>query len=118
MTEYVFEYKTKKGKKLATLNSLNSPWKWHNATTYYRREFINLLTASKKFKLKEFALEILYNTKSDCDNMAGIAKFFVDSLRELKYVKDDTKGYYKYLKLEGDTELPYRTIIFKVIKIK
>jgi len=117
LKEYTFEYKTKKGKKLATLNTLNSRWKWHSATTYFRRAFIDLL-ADSKLKLKDFALEITYNTKADCDNMAGIAKFFVDTLRELKYVENDTKTFYRYLKMTGDTELPYRTIVFKIIKFK
>lgn len=117
MTEYTFEYTTKKGKKLATLNTLKTRYKWQSSTNYYRREFIKLLSDSK-LKLKDFALEITYNTKADCDNMAGIAKFFVDTIRELKYVENDTKGFYRYLKIEGNTDLPYRTIVFKIIKFK
>jgi len=104
-------------KKIATLNQLISPWKWSRAKQYYRREFIELFEANKIPKVKCFALEVTYNTKHDCDNLVAVIKYFIDTFRELGYVKNDTKQYYKYLKIEGDATLPQRTLQFKIISL-
>ena len=102
-------------KKIATLNQLISPWKWSNAKQYYRREFIDLFESNKIPKVKTFALEVTYNTGHDCDNLVAVIKYFIDTFRELGYVKNDTKKFYKYLKIEGDEALPKRTLQFKII---
>ncbi len=102
-------------KKIATLNQIISPWKWATAKQYYRREFLELLNSQKIPKFKAFALEVTYNTKHDPDNLVAVIKFFIDTFRELGFVKNDTKKYYKYLKIEADSTLPKVTLEFKII---
>lgn len=94
---------------------LHSRWGWNTHRVYYRREFINLLEESNTKKIKAFELELRYNTKHDCDNLAPFAKFFVDSLRDANLVLNDTPEFYKSLKLIPDKTLPKKTIQFTII---
>jgi hypothetical protein len=68
-------------------------------------------------KMEAFKLELYYNTRHDCDNLAPIAKHFVDVLRELKFVANDTKKYYKSLLLEANIDLPKQSLQFKIIPL-
>lgn len=105
-------------KKIATLNQLISPWKWSNAKQYYRREFLDLFENSKKItKVKAFALEVTYNTNHDPDNLVAVIKCFVDTFRELGYVKNDTRDHYKSLSIAYDSTLPKVTLQFKIIPL-
>jgi hypothetical protein len=112
MKECILRYTGKK--RIVTLNELKSKWAWMNAKKYYNWEFIELLRREKVGKYEAFSLTLSYNSKHDCDNMAGVAKFFVDTFRELKHVKNDSEGYYKSLTLRPDKSLPKWTIEFKI----
>lgn len=105
-------------KTLPSQSVLHSKWGWNKAREYYRREFIDLLTEQKLSKVKAFELEVRYHTGHDCDNIAPFAKFFVDTFRELKLVKNDTKDMYKSLKIVPDIELPKKTLQFIIIPCK
>lgn len=111
-TPKVVTYTAKK--RFATSNELHSKWGWYKVQQYYRREFLDLLEESPVGKFTAFSLTVKYNSKHDCDNLAPIAKFFVDTMRELKVVKNDTKAYYKSLTIKGDKSLPKWTIEFTI----
>lgn len=102
-------------KRIATSNELHSRWRWYNTGQYYRREFIDALQNYPRVDFKAFGLEVRYNTNHDPDNLSAVAKFFIDTLRELKYMKNDNREYYKYLNISYDSTLPKVTIEFKVV---
>jgi hypothetical protein len=102
-------------KALPNQAALHSRWGWYKHSQYFRREFIDLLDATIKYKVKAFELEVRYRTGHDVDNIAPFSKFFVDAYRELEFVTNDTKDIYKSLKIVPDSELPKKTIQFTII---
>jgi hypothetical protein len=96
---------------------LHSRWGWYKNDLYYRREFLNALAEEKLPKIKAFELELSYNTRHDCDNIAPFAKFFVDTLRDLECITNDTQDIYRSLKLIPDKTLPKQSFQFKIIPV-
>lgn len=76
----------------------------------------------KDDRMHEFGIIMLYNSRHDTDNIVGIEKLFVDSLRDTAdfegWVNDDSKNYYKFMMVIPDNTLVHNTYKFLVVKIK
>jgi hypothetical protein len=66
--------------------------------------------------IDQYYLLIFYNSRHDPDNVAGTSKMFVDSLRDAKIIKDDSKKYCKGYMVFPDQTLPHNT--FEMILIE
>lgn len=113
MSDIIINYTLKKT--LPNQALLHSRWNWNKYRIYYISEFTTLFRKLKVKKVKAFELELRYNTRHDCDNLAPFTKFFVDAFVRLKLVEDDNRNFYKSLKLIPDTTLPKKTLQFKII---
>lgn len=61
-----------------------------------------------------FEVRVFHRTKLDMDNLVGMVKPFVDSLRALKVVPEDDKKHWDYLSVQHAPQLKNGTIVFEV----
>ncbi len=110
------EYTIVLEKKMMSLNDLYSGHHWskrHKQKIMYVNMFnILLLEARVKF-MKEYRVDMTYNSRLDCDNTITALKFLNDSLKG-KYVKEDDPRYFKGFSINIDKSLKQDTYIFKI----
>lgn len=115
---YTLRYKGKG----VSLNNFYSAGHWskrHSLKKKFTPIFKDIF--DKKLKgefLNEFALVIFYNSRHDPDNVTGLEKLFMDSLRSFGYVTDDSKKYYKLFCVIPDESLETNEFNFLLIKLK
>jgi hypothetical protein len=80
----------------------------------YSLVFLNLLTRAKVQPFTQFNLKIRFNSRHDCDNVVATAKIFIDTLKG-RYVKDDTKKFFKGFSVDYDPSLKKNTMVFDII---
>ncbi len=102
-----------------SLNDLYQQGHWskrHNLKIKYSSIFLELL---KKRNIKKFddpfKLYIKYNSRHDVDNIIGMGKVFVDTMKDV-YIPEDNKKYYKGVSVDIDESLPSNTFKFKVTR--
>lgn len=111
MTEIVFEGKT------VSLNNFYSQKHW----TYRKKmrddfegKFRDIIKKSDLQPMKRFKIDMVYNSRHDPDNTIIMLKMFVDTMRHLNIIEDDTKKYFRGFSVTPDARLKKDTIIFKV----
>ena len=82
--------------KITSLNDTSGQgWYIRNKAVKKFKEIFTILMLEAKFKkINKFRLDVRYNSRHDCDNLAFICKTMVDTMKG-KYIKDDTKKYYR-----------------------
>jgi hypothetical protein len=104
--------------KIFSLNDLYRQGHWSvrsNLKSKYRSEFLALLQENKVKFCKEFFIIIFYNTRHDVDNIVGVAKVMVDSMKG-EYISDDNKRFYKGMSIFADGSLEKNTVEFLIIE--
>jgi len=61
-----------------------------------------------------FEVRVFHRTKLDMDNLVGMVKPFVDSLRALNIVPEDDKKHWDYLSVQHAPQLKKGSIVFEV----
>ena len=67
--------------------------------------------SGEKFTCEGFEINLVYNSRYDCDNAIIAIKFLSDAIVSLGYAPDDTKKFFKRLTIEVNTELKSNTFI-------
>jgi len=109
---------TYKGEGLS-LNKFYSQGHWRtraNAKTEYKLIFENIISKAKgKYFFDRFYMVIFYNSRHDVDNVIGMEKVFVDTMKGVM-IKNDGKVNYKGIMIFYDDSLPNNTFEFVIIE--
>lgn len=108
-----------KGKGVS-INQFYSQGHWttrNNIKKEYKPIFEKMIEEKEVPKMNEFALLIRYNSRHDPDNVTGMEKIFVDSLKSMNVIEDDSKKFYKFYGVYPDLTLEPNTFIFNIFKI-
>lgn len=65
----------------------------------YNAEIEKVFKGYDKFFAHTFKIDLIHNTRYDCDNVIITVKFISDYLKDNGYVTDDTKKYFKGLSI-------------------
>ena len=65
----------------------------------YNEHIEEQLKAFDKFHAETFQIDVVHNTRYDCDNVILVIKFLADYLKDNGYVNDDSKKYFKGLNI-------------------
>jgi hypothetical protein len=84
--------------------------------TKFKNIFTILFLQAKIKPLEQFTISLVYNSRLDPDNVVAMAKVYCDSLKG-RYIKDDTKKYYKGLSISPDETLPHNTYVFTITEV-
>jgi hypothetical protein len=101
-----------------SLNDYYSAGHWSRRSKIkntYKVIFNDLFTEANLSHMEKFSLVIRYNSRHDVDNVTGLEKVFIDTLRE-EWVKEDNKKYYRGYMVFPDEELPTNTFEFYLIE--
>jgi hypothetical protein len=97
-----------------SLNDLYSQGHWKKRSSLknnYSFIFKALMKEARLEFMDSFYLMVVYNSRLDVDNVSGMAKVFVDSLKN-NYIVEDTKKYYKGLMIFPDSTLDKDSVYF------
>ena len=97
-----------------SLNELYSQGHWKKRSglkNEYSFRFKALMREARLEFMDTFYLIVVYNSRLDVDNVSGMAKVFVDSLKN-SYIVEDTKKYYKGLMIFPDSTLEKDSVYF------
>lgn len=100
-----------------SLNAMfNAKWQVRHRLTKQLKRILTeeIKRAGIDATINEFSLEVLYNGRYDVDNTAATVKAFVDCLRDLKLVPNDTKQHFKGFKVAVDETLKNPSYEFKL----
>ncbi len=81
----------------------------------YKEIFLNLLDNIKISKMDKFVLVMFFNSRHDTDNVIGLEKLFVDTLKEGGYIIDDNKKFFRGLMIFPDETLENNTFEFNIL---
>ena len=70
----------------------------------WRNFFTERLLKHDKLFCEEFEIVFTVNSRADIDNLGIMCKFFVDSLNNLSWIKDDSPKHYKKFTVKVDKE--------------
>jgi hypothetical protein len=110
-------YKIVYSGKGVSLNDYYSAGHWSKRSKLkntYKPIFEKLLEESNTRRMHKFSLLLRFNSRHDTDNITGLEKLFVDTVKG-KYVVDDTKKYYRGYMVFPDESLPVNTFEFYLI---
>jgi hypothetical protein len=65
----------------------------------YNAEIKNVFDQFDKFFADTYKIDLVHNTRYDCDNVIITIKFISDYLKDNGYVTDDSKKYFKSLSI-------------------
>lgn len=92
----------------------NGGWyKRKNLKDKYSLIFSKLLSEKDIPEIHQFTMGLTFNSRHDTDNTVAMLKMFVDTLKG-KYIKEDSKEYYKGLTIDYDSTLPKQTYVFTI----
>ena len=94
--------------KLFSLNDLYSSGHWRtrqNIKNKYKEIFMKVLDDHNVKPVENFSILIFYNSRHDPDNITGMEKILVDTMRSTGIIIDDTKKYYKFFGIVPDLQL-------------
>lgn len=100
-----------------SLNDYYSAGHWskrHNLKKKYNPIFEELIENAGVAELNQFSLIIAYNSRHDVDNVTGLEKIFMDTLKNMR-VKEDDKRYYRGFMVFPDETLETNTFEFYLI---
>lgn len=106
---------------LISLNKFYSGGDWrvrNGIVKKYHPIFKDLIKTKDIPRMEEFGLLIEYNSRHDPDNITGTEKLFMDAVKEMGIVEDDSKKYYKLYSVYPNLSLKTNTIIFNLVKFK
>ena len=106
--------------KMISLNDLYSGKHWsnrHKSKVKYRNIFDLLLLEGKVKWMKEYRIDMIYNSRLDSDNTVTAIKFLNDSLKK-RYVPEDDPRYFKGFSINIDKRLKTNTYKFKITQLK
>lgn len=108
--------------KAFSLNDFYAGGNWYarqSIKNEYKPIFEKLIQQADKGKLyfEKFYLLIFFNTRHDVDNVMGMEKIFIDTLKG-NIIKEDNKTHYKGLMVFYDKLLPMNTFEFILIELK
>jgi hypothetical protein len=105
--------------KMISLNDLYSGKHWshrHKAKEKFRGIFDILLLEAKVKWMKEYRIDMVYNSRLDSDNTIPALKFLNDSLKK-KYVPEDDPRYFKGFSINIDKRLKHDTYKIKITQL-
>lgn len=85
-----------------------------NLKNKYKKIFTELLEKSEMEKVDKFSILVRYNSRHDVDNVTGLEKLFVDTLKGT-YIKEDDKKFYRGYMVFPDEQLKTNTFEFYII---
>jgi len=103
-----------------SLNSYFNSKHWAMQTKFKKQynEYIKeRLDQHDKFFADTYKIDIIHNTRYDCDNAIIAVKFISDYLKDNNYVIDDTRKYFKGLSIrvaEDGEPIEKNTILVKL----
>ena len=103
-----------------SLNQFYSQGHWSKRSrikNQYKEIFEELLKGGKIKWMDQFSLLILYNSRHDCDNIVGLSKIFIDTLKG-SYIQEDSKKFYRGISIFVDESLQLNTFEFYLIQVK
>jgi len=80
----------------------------------YRELFENMIDKAKIKWMDQFSLVMFYNSRHDPDNVVGMEKVFMDTLKG-KYMEDDNKKFFRGFAIFPDESLPMNTFEFYLL---
>jgi hypothetical protein len=85
----------------------------------YNAEIKNVFDQFDKFFADTYKIDLVHNTRYDCDNVIITIKFISDYLKDNGYVTDDSKKYFKSLSIRvaEDGEVVEKNSISVKIKL-
>ena len=85
----------------------------------YNAEIKNVFDQYDKFFADTYKIDLVHNTRYDCDNVIITIKFISDYLKDNGYVTDDSKKYFKSLSIRvaEDGEVVEKNSISVKIKL-
>ena len=101
-----------------SLNQFYSGGHWsirNKLKTKYHAIFKELLDASDVKKVNQCSLLMFFNSRHDVDNVVGLEKLFMDTIKG-EYLKEDDKRFYKGLMIFHDDKLPTNTFEFIILE--
>ena len=116
-----------------SLNKFYSQGHWGTRAAIkkkYRKIFDEIFSQSPDLKwMDQYFLVIYYNNRCDCDNVTGMEKVFIDSLKHevdketglvtrMGFVRDDNRRYYRGMCIFPDEDLTYNTVEFNLYEKK
>lgn len=100
-----------------SLNDYYSAGHWSkrsNLKNKYKKIFNDLFDTAELEHMNKYSIIIRYNSRHDVDNVTGLEKIFVDTLRET-WVREDNKKYYRGYMVFPDEKLPKNTFEFYIV---
>lgn len=88
-------------------------WRRKQLKDQYSKIFNELLQKQDIPEIRAFTMQLDFNSRHDTDNTVAMLKMFVDTLKG-KYIKEDTKEFYKGLVINYDSRLPKQTYVFTI----
>jgi hypothetical protein len=104
--------------KIFSLNDLYRQGHWSVRSSLknkYKKIFSEMLKEAEVLFCNKFYLIVFYNTRHDPDNIVGVIKVLVDSMKG-KLIPDDNKKYFKGLAIFPDSTLSPGTVQFILIE--
>jgi hypothetical protein len=101
-----------------SLNQFYSGGHWsirNKLKSKYHEIFAKLLDTSKVKKVNQCSLLMFFNSRHDVDNVVGLEKLFMDTIKG-GYLKEDDKRFYKGLMIFHDDQLPLNTFEFIILE--
>ena len=80
----------------------------------YKEIFEELLSSYDIKPMEQFSLVVFFNSRHDTDNVTGLTKLFIDTLKGV-YIEDDNKKYFRFYGVVPDEKLPTNTFEFYLI---
>lgn len=111
-----FCWKIKYQGKAPSLNDWYSGKHWYKrmeTKQHYGKIFEDLLEEAGVERMDKFQISILFNSRLDTDNVVGLSKILVDTMKG-KYFTEDSKRFYRGLLIQPDESLPHNTYIISI----
>lgn len=104
-----------------SLNDYYSSSHWsnrHRLVKKYKPMLQVMLEKAGVPQMEEYAMVILYNSRHDPDNVVGLEKLVLDTMKKMGLIIDDSKKYYKFMAILPEPEFKQNTFEFNIVKIK
>lgn len=98
--------------------------KHFSVRTKYKNEYFKILDSVfadiDAFHCEVFRIDVLHNTRLDCDNVILAVKFLADYLRHCGMVENDNRRYFKSFSIgvEEDAEVVRKDFLKVTLKVR
>ena len=103
--------------KLFSLNDLYSQGHWSKRSgikNKFRKIFHEEMSKKNIGWMNTFYLLVFYNSRHDVDNISGMSKVFVDTMKG-EFVHDDDRKHYKGLLMFPVEDMPFGSVEFIIL---